>query len=101
MTISLKDPKLYKFNITDPLLIEFRNDQYKDGYIEVELSECGAIRYQMAKYRLENAGSNVPEIKVKSPTGKIKIFINPRSMGTGVQYQCGDLRIRILHNSPK
>ena len=93
-----KEMNTDKFKITDIPLVEFSDRHYKDGYIEIPLSECGALRYQMAKYRLENGLHDTPAINVKSPTGNIKTFAEPSSIGSGVQYRCGDLRLRILHN---
>ena len=86
-----------KFKITSTPLVKFSNKQYKDGYIEIPISVCGALRYQMAKYRIENGLHDTPEIDVESPTGNIKTFTNPRTLGNGVQYSNGDLRLRLLN----
>lgn len=84
MITSLQDNKLSKFNITEIPVVEFTPDQHKDNCIEIPMPR--KLRFQMTKYRLENGMRDTPEINVKSPTGKIRLFTNPYSFASGVVY---------------
>lgn len=95
MITSLQDSKLDKFNISETPVIEFRAEHFKDNFIEIPFPR--KLMFQMIKYRLENGYNNPPDIKVKSPTGNIKVFIRPTSFGSGVQYICDGLILRLIN----